>query len=136
MPVMKGKGSFASIDGDAISMINNSQLEFTMDTEDITVYGNNAHVFGGTLAGGTGTISGFADDTAATGNRAILKPLVKSGATVPLIWQPKGTGSGLPQDEVDVIVTKYTETSPVGGHIQFAIDLQFSGEVDDTPQAA
>lgn len=133
---MHGKRTVVTIDGAALTNATDMQLEFTMDTEDVTVYGKDAHVFAGGLAGGTATVSGFADDTAATGNRAILKPLVKSGEVVPFIVQPKGAGAGLPQDAVDVIVTKFTETLPVAGHIKFAIDLQFSDDVDSTAQAA
>jgi hypothetical protein len=136
MALMKGKASGLTIDGDVITNANNTQLEFTMDTEDVTVYGQNSHRFSGLLAGGTATISGFADDTAATGNRAVLRPLVASGAVVEMVWQPKGTGASFPQDTVDVIVTKYTETSAVAEHIKFAIDVQFSGDVDATPQSA
>ncbi len=133
---MHGKKTVVKLDGAVITNANNTQLEFTMDTEDITPYGKDAHVFAGGLAGGTATVSGFADDQAATGNRAILKPLVKSGEVVPFIVQPKGAGSGLPQDTVDVIVTKYTETMPVAEYIKFAIDLQFTDDVDSTAQAS
>lgn len=136
MPLMHGKKTVVKIDDAAITNANQTQLEFTMDTEDVTVYGKDAHVFAGGLAGGSGTISGFADDTAATGNAAVLKPLVKSGETVELIVQPKGAGSGFPQDKVDVVVTKYTQTSPVAGYVQFAIDVQFSDDVDSAAQPA
>lgn len=134
MSLTHGKNTVVKIDGDDLTAYsNNSQLEMTADSHNVTVYGKNAHVFTGGLKNGTATISGFYDSTALIGPRAVLKPLV--GTVVPLVHQPEGAGTGKPQDTVDVLVTKYTQTHPVADMITWAVDLQFSDDVDSTPQA-
>lgn len=112
---------------------NNSQLEFTADNHDVTVYGKNSHVFAAGLKGGTATVSGFYDTTAMTGPRALLLPLVGADP-VTFLHQPEGAGAGKPQDSVLVLVTKYTQTHPVADMVTWAVDLQFSDDVNSTPQ--
>jgi hypothetical protein len=130
-----GRHTVVTLDGEALTQYaNNSQLEITADSHDTTTYGKDSHVFSGGLKNGTATISGFYDSTALTGPRAVLLPLV--GTVVELIHQPEGVGSGKPQDKVDVLVTKYTQTHPVADMVTWAVDLQFSDDVDSTPQAA
>jgi hypothetical protein len=129
-----GKKTVVTLGGDSLTThSNNSTLEVTSDSHDLTTYGKNAHVFGGGLLNGTSTISGFYDSTAMTGPRAIIRPLV--GTVVELIYQPEGAGSGLPQEKVDVLVTKYTQTAPVAEYVTWSVDLQFSDDADYTPQA-
>lgn len=130
-----GKSTYVSLDGDDLSAFStNSQLELTADSHDVTTYGKNSHVFSGGLKNGTATVSGIYDSTAVTGPRAVVKPLV--GTVVELIHRPEGTGSGKPMDKVDVLVTKYTQTHPVADMVTWAVDLQFSDDVDSTAQAA
>ena len=130
-----GKHTVVSLDAvDLTDYSNNSTLEITADSHDTTTYGKNAHVFSGGLLNGTATISGFYDSTAVTGPRAVIQPLV--GTVVELIHQPEGDGLGLPQDKVDVLVTKYTQTHPVADYVTWTVDLQFSDDVDSTPQAS
>lgn len=135
MTWLHGRHTVVTLDGDDLTdYSNNSQLEFTADSHDVTTYGKNSHVFSGGLKGGTATISGVYDTTAGTGPRAVIQPLV--GTVVSLVHQPEGAGSGLPQDVVDVLVTKYTQTHPVADMVTWAVDLQFSDDVDSTAQAA
>lgn len=132
--LIHGKNTVVSLDGDDLTAYsNNSQLEITADSHDVTVYGKNSHVFAGGLKNGTATISGFYDSTALTGPRAVIRPLV--GTVVELIHRPEGAGTGKPQDKVDVLVTKYTQTSPVADMVTWAVDLQFSDDVDSAAQA-
>lgn len=134
MAKIHGKHTVVSLDGDDLTEYsNNSQLEITSDSHDTTTYGKNAHVFSGGLLNGTATISGFYDSTAGTGPRAVIKPLV--GTVVELIHKPEGTGTGKPQDKVDVLVTKYTQTHPVADMVTWSVDVQFSDDVDSTPQS-
>lgn len=131
--LLHGRYVVCSLDGDDLTAYsNNSQLEFNADSHDVTVYGKNSHVFRGGLKGGTGSVSGFYDVTANVNPRAVIKPLV--GTTVQFIHQPEGTGSGKPQDKVDVVVTKYTQTHPVADMVTWTVELQFSDDVDSTPQ--
>lgn len=113
---------------------NNKQGEESSDTHDVTGYGTDAHVFAVGLDNGKGTLSGFYDSTAGTGPRAVIKGLRAARAATTLISRPEGTGSGLPQDTVSVIIEKYTETAPVADMITWSCDLQYSGTVDSTPQ--
>ncbi len=135
MAKVHGRSTFVSLDGEDLSQYaTNSQLEITGDSHDVTTYGKGAHVFSGGLMNGTATISGIYDSTALPGPRAVLRPLI--GTVVELIHRPEGTGSGKPQDKVDVLVTRYTQTPPVADMVTWAVDLQFSDDVDDTPQSA
>lgn len=128
-----GKDTFISLDGDDLSdSTNASELGLTADTHDVTTYGKSAHVYQGGLTDGTGKMSGIYANGAA-GPKAIIQPLV--GQTVVLVRRPEGTGTGKPQDTVDVVVKGYTESSPVADMVTWSADLQLSDTVDSTPQA-
>lgn len=133
MPKIHGKNTAVTLDGEELTAYsNNSQLEFTADSHDTTTYGKNSHVFSGGLLNGTATISGFYDSTAVTGPRAVIKPLV--GTVVEFVHQPEGEGVGKPQDVVDALVLKYTQTHPVADMVTWAVDLQFSDDVNSAVQ--
>lgn len=132
--LIHGKHTEVELDGEELTQYcNNSQLEITSDSHDVTTYGKNAHVFSGGLLGGTATVSGFYDSTALTGPRAVIMPLI--GTVVPFVHRPEGTGAGKPQDVVDALVIKYNQTHPVADMVTWSIDLQLSDSVDSTPQA-
>lgn len=135
MAFTHGKVTFVSLDGDNLSTFSNS-CEFTRtgDSHDVTTFGKNSHVYQGGLLDGSATIAGIYDNTAMTGPRAVIEPLI--GTVVPLIHQPEGAGAGLPQDSVDVLVTSYMETSPVADMVTFTVELQLSDDVDSTAQSA
>jgi hypothetical protein len=133
--LIHGKLTVVTLDGESLTAYSdNSQLEFDSDSHDTTVYGKNSHVFSGGLLIGTATVSGFYDSTAMTGPRAIIMPL--RGTVVPFVHQPEGVGAGKPQDVVDVLVKKYTQTHPVADYVKWSVELQFSDDVDSTAQAA
>lgn len=117
---------------DLTAYSSNAQFERTSDSHDVTTFGKDDHVFNGGLGNGTATISGFYDTTAVNGPRAAIEPLL--GTVVQLTRQPEGVGTGKPQDVVDVLVIKYTETSPVADYVTFSVDLQLSGAVNSTVQ--
>lgn len=120
------------IDGNDVSTYcNDSTCEQSAGTEDNTMYGKNAEVHDPTLLTGAFSCGGKYDD-AVGGPRAILKPLV--GTKVTVQYRPEGTGSGLPQDEFDAVITKYTETAPVAGYRTWALDTKPSDEWDSTDQ--
>jgi hypothetical protein len=135
MAFVHGKDTFISIDGDDISSVTNtSTFTRTADSHDVTTYGEDNHVYVGGLGDGTCSIGGIYENTAVTGPRAVIEPLI--GTNVTLIRQPEGTGSGLPQDSVDVLVVNYVETSPVADMVTWTAELQLSGAVDSTAQSA
>jgi hypothetical protein len=102
------------------------------DIHDTTTYGNDSHVKDGGLLDGTGSIGGLYDTTASTGPRALINPLV--GTKVTYIRRPEGTGAGLPQDSVTVVVGEYKETEPVADYARWTLGLEYSGDVNSTPQ--
>lgn len=122
------------IDGNDVSTFcTDSNCEESSGTEDVTTYGKNKIVKDPTLGDGAFGCSGKYDDSA-TGPRAVLKPLV--GTKVTVQYRPEGTGAGLPQDEFEAVITKYTETAPVAGYRTWALETEPSDEWDSTDQSA
>jgi len=122
------------IDGNDISVdCTDSNCEQSAGTEDNTTYGKNAIVKDPTLLTGAFGCSGKYD-SAATGPRAVLKPLV--GTKVNVKYRPEGTGAGLPQDSFDAVITKYTETAPVAGYRTWALETEPSDAWDSTAQTS
>ena len=117
---------------DVSAFCTDSNCEQSSGTEDNTTYGKNAVVKGPTLLDGAFACSGKYDDTS-TGPRAVLKPLV--GTVVNIKYRPEGTGSGLPQDSFDAVITKYVETAPVAGYRQWSLETEPSDEWDSADQA-
>ncbi|MFI6763872.1 hypothetical protein ACIBF5_32605 [Micromonospora sp. NPDC050417] len=120
-------------DNDLSAYCNTSELTRGADIHDTTTYGKLAHVHEGGLLNGTASMGGLYDNTASTGPRAVLAPLL--GQKVELIRQPEGAGTGKPQDKVDVVVGQYVETNPVADMVTWTCDLTLSDTVDTTPQA-
>jgi hypothetical protein len=120
------------INGSDISQFcTDSNCEQSSKTEDTTTYGKDSEVYDPTLLSGAFGCSGKYDDSA-TGPRAVLKPLV--GTKVTVQYRPEGTGSGLPQDEFEAVITKYAETAPVAGYRLWSLETQPSDDWDSTDQ--
>lgn len=135
MSFIHGKDTVVKLDDNDLSAYTNtSTIEETADSHDVTCYGEDNHVYFGGLKDGTASLSGIYDNTASTGPRAVIQPLI--GTVVTLIRQPEGAGSGKPQDSVSVLVTKYNETNPVADMVTWSCDLQLSGAVDSTAQSS
>lgn len=137
MSFIHGKNLFVSLGGDDLSAYSNAcDLNRTVDSHDVTCYGKDSHVYAAGLNDGTATLSGVYDNTASTGPRPIIEAIIAGGVAVELIHRPEGTGSGLPQRAVNVIVTGYSESSPVADMVTWSCDLQLSDDVDTTAQPA
>jgi hypothetical protein len=119
-------------DNDVSEHCTDSNASKKSGTEDNTTYGKNAIVKDATLLDGAFACSGKYDDTV-TGPRAVLKPLV--GTKVNVKYRPEGTGSGLPQDSFDAVITDYTETAPVAGYRMWSLTTEPSDEWDEADQA-
>lgn len=133
MAFVHGKDTFISLNASDLSpFTNTSELKRSADSHDVTTYGKGSHVYFGGLLDGKATIGGFYDN-GVTGPRDIIEPLI--GTVVTLVRRPEGTGSGRPQDSVAVLVTDYTETSPVADMVTWACELQLSDEITSTNQA-
>ncbi len=105
------------------------------DAEDVTTYGptRTRKSYAGSLGDGKITCTGTADDGAA-GPAAILEPLKDAAALVTFTLRKKGTGSGLPQKIVSVIITAYNETLPVAGYSKWTCEMQMSGDINRANQ--
>lgn len=134
MTTAKGKNVVVLINGTDISLYcDTSEHHKKPDIVDITTYGKDAHVKEGALLDGNGSIGGIYDTSAVSGPRALLNALV--GLTVPYVRRPEGTASGRPQDAVDVVVGEYVETAPVADIVRWTCALEYSDDIDSTPQA-
>lgn len=132
MSFVHSKSTYISIGGFDISpFCNTSNLVRKGDKHDLTTYGKNSHVYDGGLKDGTAGAGGTYDNTAA-GPAKVLKPLI--GTVVPLIRRTEGTGSGKPQETVNVLVEEYQETNPVADYVQWSVTWQCSDDIVDSIQ--
>lgn len=133
MAFVHGKNTYISLNAaDLSAFTRESSFERGSDSHDVTCYGKNDHVFVGGLGNNKASMGGIYDN-GVTGPRDIIEPLV--GTVVTLIRRPEGTGSGLPQDSVSVLVEKYVETSPVADMVTWSCEMQCSDAVTSTNQA-
>lgn len=133
MTFVHGKSTYLSLAGTDISAYTTkSTFERGADTHDITTYGSDDYKFQGGLGKNEASAEGIYDNTATTGPRDLIEPLI--GTTVTFVRRPEGTGSGKPQDSVSVVVEKYVETSPVADLVTWSVDLKCTGAVTSTDQ--
>lgn len=134
MSTAKGKDVVVLINATDISQYcDTSEHHKKPDIQDITTYGAEAHAKEGTLLDGNGSIGGIYDTSAVSGPRALLNALC--GQTVPYVRRPEGTGTGKAQDAVNVVIGEYVETAPVADHVRWTCALEYTGDIDSTPQA-
>lgn len=135
-----GKDTYVSLDAVDISeWTNSSEFSEKAETHNVTMYGGpkyadgrKPNVYSGGLVDATFKASGVYDATATTGT-SVLRPLL--GTTVELIRRPLGTGTGKPEQTVDVLLTDVTITSPVADMVTWSIEGQCSGVIAETSQA-
>ena len=133
MAFIHGKNTFISLDGDDLStFIKSSEFGRESDSHDVTAYGKDSKVYQGGLLDATFNMEGTYDN-GASGPAAVIRPLV--GTVVELIRRPAGTGTGLPQQTVDVLVNSYVETNPVDDMVTWSCDCQCSDDILDTTQS-
>lgn len=132
MAFVHGKNTYVSLNGSDLSAFaNTSTFTRKADKHDVTTYGKSDHVYSGGLGDG-GMSMGGVYDNGATGPRDVIEPLI--GTNVTMIRRPEGTGSGLPQDSVSVLVEEYVETNPVADMVTWSVTLQPSDAVTSTNQ--
>jgi hypothetical protein len=119
-------------DNDISVYCTDSNRKRSGQTEDNTTYGKDDVVKDPTL--GTGEFGcGGKYDSAAAGPRAVLDPLVNTKVNIK--YRPEGTGSGLPQDSFDAVITGYEETAPVAGYRMWVLTTEPSDTWDTADQA-
>jgi hypothetical protein len=134
MSKVHGKNTYISLDDNDLSSHSNTcEWKRMADSHDVTTFGNNSHRKQGGLGDGSSTIGGFYDNTAVTGPRAVIEPLI--GSVVEMVHRPEGTGTGLPEDTVNALVQDYTESSPVADMVTWTCALEFDGDVTTGAQA-
>ena len=135
MTTMHSKETVILVNGTDISAFcTDSNAKRSAKTEDNTTYGKDDEVYDPTLLSGTFGCGGKYH-TKATSNspKSILEPLV--GTKVPILYRPEGTGSGLPQNSFDAVITGYEETAPIAGYRLWTLETQPSDAWDNTNQA-
>ena len=132
MAFVHGRHTFISLGGQDLSgPTNTSQLDQESDEHDVTGYGVDDYVVEGGLLKGAFTMGGTYD-SGPTGPKAVIEPMI--GTVVELIRRPEGTGPGKPEETVNVLVKKYTETNPVAGMVTWQCDMTKSGPKVTTTQ--
>lgn len=127
------KHTYASLGAvDISTYTNTTEWEDQADDHDLTMYGADSKVFKGGLTFGKVSIGGKYDSTAVTGIRAAIK--AKVGDNVAYILRPEGTGTGKPQDTVDVLIKSLKTTLPVADYVAWTAELIFSGDITSTIQ--
>lgn len=104
-----------------------STFEDSADVHDTSGYGVTAKTKAGGLLDGKFTCSGTYDNTASTGPRNAIFPLL--GTTAAIVRYPEGSTTGKPMDSFSAVVSKYTETNPVDDMVTWAAEFEISGPV-------
>lgn len=129
-----GKRTVIIVNGSDLSAFcKNSTWNRKLATHDNTTYGVDDEIWDAGLTSGSSVISGVYDTTT-SGPHDVLQPLNDSGTKVTFTRRVEGTGSGLPQDSVDVLVEEYMETSAVNDYVQWSATLKHSGAVTSANQ--
>lgn len=132
MSVKHSKLTVVIVAGSDISTFcDSSNFAAKAKSEDNTTYGKNSEVYDPTLKSSDFGCGGVYD-SAVTGPRAVLRPLV--GTKVNIKHRPEGTGTGLPQDSFDAVIEEYAESAPVAGYRKWTLKVQPSDDVDYTVQ--
>lgn len=134
MAFIHGKNTVVTVaTKDVSAYTDSSELDRSGDSHDVTTYGNDAHRKAGGLLDGSFKMSGTYDNTALTGPRAALEPLL--GTVVAIVRQPEGAGAGKAQDSFNALMTKYVETSPVADMVKWSCEFDIDGDVNTAAQA-
>lgn len=130
MAKIHGKGVSITVGAADVSPFANN-VEFGREAEahDSTTFGATSKAYTAGLKDGSITVSGLYD-SAATGPRTVLEPLL--GTSVVVVYKPEGTGTGKPTKTVTAIMTSYNETAPVADMVTWTSEYQMSGDVVTT----
>lgn len=135
MAFTHGRHTVIIIDGNNLSAFSdNTEENDETDVHDVTTYGNARKNYVAGLGDGTFSIGGT-HDNGATGPRTVLKTIKALGEPVPFQYRTEGTGSGLPEEQVDVIVKSYKQTAPVADMVKWTCELQMTGALVEIDQA-
>lgn len=117
-----GKNAALSVNGTALtSFCDSVDMSFEVDTADADVFGASWKSSVAGLTGGKVEIGGKYDPTASTGPAAVLFACITGGVPVTALYYPGGNVSGQALWTITsgLLVTGYSESSPVGGVVTF-----------------
>lgn len=135
MTELHGSDTVVLFNGTDISAFTKSTDDTdTREAHDTTVYGMDRKRYFYGLGDGTYAAGGFYD-TAVGNLEDTVKPIKEAKTIVPFVIRPEGTGSGLPQETVNVLVTSFKQSHPVDDMVTWEMELQKSGAINNTPQA-
>lgn len=128
MTFVHGKGAVVSLNAVDLSPFTSKvDWDREADSHDTTAFGKNSKTYFGGLKDAKVTMEGTYDNGVATSPRVVIEGAL--GTIVVLIWKPEGTGTGKPIRTVNVLVTKYKESTEVAEMIKWTCELQCSDDV-------
>jgi hypothetical protein len=134
MAFTHGRKTVVKINNVDLSVFQDStEMSDGVDTHDVTTYGAARKAYAAGLGDGTFSIGGTHDNGLA-GPRAVIKPLMAAGNAVEYIYRQEGTGSGLPESRVFVIIKSYKDSSPVADMCKWTAELQMTGDLTEIDQ--
>jgi hypothetical protein len=123
MAFVHGKNSYISVDGSNLSAYtDNVQRGHSLDTAEVTAFGDDDKEFIAGLMDGSLSLSGHFDATADSALHGCF-----DGAVVSVIYGPAGNGSGAVRYTANFLITDYSVTSGVGDRVNWSVSLQRSG---------
>jgi hypothetical protein len=134
MSFTHGRRTVVKINAVDLSVFTDStEMNDGVDTHDVTTYGAARKAYAAGLGDGTFSIGGTHDNQA-IGPRSVIKPLMAAGNAVEFIYRQEGTGTGLPESRVFVIVNSYKDSSPVADMCKWTSELQMTGDLTEVDQ--
>lgn len=134
MAEVHGSDTVTLLNGTDISQYcTNTDDDDTTEEHDTTTYGRKRRRYAGGLGDGTFTQAGFYD-TALGSVEDIVKPLKAARTIVPFVKRPEGTGAGLPQTTVNVLITNFKQSHPVDDMVKWEMTLRKSGDITESTQ--
>lgn len=134
MATIHGKDTYVSVNSvDLSSFTSASTMDRGADSHDVTTYGSTAHKYASGLKIHKATLSGVCDTVTGGGPGPTFRPLL-GGLAVVFIRRLQGTGSGKPEENMNVIVTSYKESNPVADMVTWTAELQVTGDITTTLQ--
>ncbi len=129
MAARHGKFAEITIAANAMtSYVDAHTLDISVDTADISTYGLTWKKNLAGLAGATLTLSGNYDPTLVTGPVIVLTGLIGAAAFACVVY-PGGNSAGQISHSFNGILTKYSQSAPIGGKVTFSADILVDGAI-------
>ena len=146
MPTFRhGKGGVFKLDNasgtlvDISTVVEDAKISYSVDTGEVTQFGNNSKAYITGLQDASVSISGKFDATFDAQFQALIAALMadtKSGTaptnSATFEYGPEGSAPGRIKYTGEAIVTKYEVSAAVGDVVSYSLDLQCSGALTRT----